>query len=117
MDMSTESAVEYLQPIPPSELPLENIRATEPVPESVKDALSCRPLDVFIGDRRATSAELCAAFQGSDKLELPDGFSTELAAAPAIIDIADLDSSERISTNALPGYRPPWADWLYLVTG
>jgi hypothetical protein len=113
MDMSTESPVEYLQPIPPSELPLEDIRATEPVPDRIKHALSRRPLDLFIGDRRATPAELCAALEGSDELELPDGFSTELAATPTIIDLAELDSSEQISTGALPGYRPPWVDLVY----
>lgn len=111
--MSTASPEESVQPIPPSELPLEDLRATEPVPESVKHALSRRPLDVFIGDRRATPAELCAALQDTDELELPDGFSTHLAAAPDIINIADIDSSEQISTDALPGYRPPWVDQVY----
>ncbi len=36
-----------------------------------------------------------------------------LAAAPEIINLADVDSDERISIDALPGYRPPWVDLVY----
>ncbi|MGJ6122325.1 trypsin-like serine protease [Mycolicibacterium sp. Y3] len=111
--MSTASPEEYVQPLRPSELPLEDLRAAEPVPDGVKYALSRRPLDIFIGDRRATPAELCTALQRSDELVLPDGFSTKLAAAPNIIDIADGASGEPIATDALPGYRPPWVDLVY----
>jgi hypothetical protein len=110
--MSTASAAESRQPVLPSELPLDDFRAEEPIPDEISHALSRRQLDVYVGDRRATAAELCAALVGSDDLDLPDGFSTALMATSAV-NIADSEERHETPTDALPGYRPRWVDQVY----
>jgi V8-like Glu-specific endopeptidase len=101
------------QPVPPVDLPFDDEVAEQPVPDEVDKALSDRPLDVFLGDRRATPEELCTALRERADLVLPAEFSTTLVAEHTV-NLADEDVADEPG-QCEPGdsYRPPWVDTVF----
>jgi V8-like Glu-specific endopeptidase len=100
-------------PLLPADLPFDDEVAEQPVPDEVVTALSDRPLDVFLGDRRATAEELCTALRERGDLFLPTNFSTMLAAKqPENIAVDDV-ASEPGQREPGDSYRPPWADTVF----
>jgi V8-like Glu-specific endopeptidase len=99
------------KPILPADLPHDDVLATESAPEEVVEALARRRLDIFIGGRRATAEELCAALRDQGELVLPEGFSTELAVR-SVVNAAEADGDDEPAETGR-SYRPPWVNLEY----